>query len=512
MKKQLRAFLLVVFIIPLCFLFSGCSTSDMRSIANIEKSYSVGLVDYYKINYTDGTSDTFSITNGQDGRDGKDGVNGDTLTIESIYSIIESEFNGDIYDFIEAYLTINTKADSDNFAYGSSKALLSTVSIYCEFPEITKVPMYYSNGWFAGYKNQKTTACFSGSGVILDLDENGNAYVVTNYHVVFDADSTTSNKMPKKVVVYIYGQESFGGYLYDSNNNEVKDSEGYQTLDYGQYAIEAQVVGGSSENDIAVLKIENSEILKNSDCHSAKVLSSTQNTIVGKTVMAVGNAEGLGISCTRGIVSVDSENIAISGIVDESTKQVFRVIRTDCAINSGNSGGGLYDVNGDLLGIVNAKIIETGTDNIGYAIPADVAIRVAQNIIYNYENKSSGKISKAVIGIKQQISDSYSEYDSTTLTVKIHNIIKVVEVVENTPASGVDIQVGDIIKRVKLSNTINGETDEIMETIERSYQVSDLLFLAKENTTLTLYLQRENVVDLVEVTITLTNDNFKIIE
>jgi len=512
MKKQFRAFLLVVFIIPLCFLFSGCSMGNTRSIANIEKAYSVGLVDYYTINYTDGTSDTFSITNGQDGRDGKDGVDGDSLTLETIYSIIESEFNGDIYDFIEAYLTINTKADSDDFTYGSSKALLSTVSIYCEFPEITKVPMYYSNGWFAGYKTQKTTACYSGSGAILELDENGNAYIVTNYHVVYDTDSTTSDKLPKKTVVYIYGQETFNGYLYDNKNNEVKDSEGYQVLDYGKYGIEAQVIGGSSQNDIAVLKIENSEILKNSDCHSAKVLSSSLDTIVGKTVMAVGNAEGLGISCTRGIVSVDSENIAISGIVDEDTKQVFRVIRTDCAINSGNSGGGLYDANGDLLGIVNAKIVETGTDNIGYAIPADVAIRVAKNIIYNYETNSSGKLSKAFIGIKQQISDSYSEYDSTTLTVKIHNIIKIVEVVENTPASSVDIQVGDILKRIKLTNTINGENDEVIETIERSYQVSDLLFLAKENTTLTLYLQRENVADLVEVTITLTNENFNIIE
>ena len=98
--------------------------------------------------------------------------------------------------------------------------------------------------------------------------------------------------------------------------------------------------------------------------------------VVGSSAIAIGNAQGLGISSTSGVVSVDSEYITMTA-ADGKTAVAFRVMRVDTAINSGNSGGGMYDDNGNLIGIVNAKIVYDGVENIGYAIPSNGAVSVA---------------------------------------------------------------------------------------------------------------------------------------
>ena len=86
-------------------------------------------------------------------------------------------------------------------------------------------------------------------------------------------------------------------------------------------------------------------------------------------------------------------------------------MRVDTAINSVNSGGGLFDDEGSLIGIVNAKIIYDGVENIGYAIPSNVAVSIAENIIHYCYGTDTESVQRALLGITVSTSDSKAVYD-----------------------------------------------------------------------------------------------------
>lgn len=134
------------------------------------------------------------------------------------------------------------------------------------------------------------------------------------------------------------------------------------------------------------------EVLKNSDAKEVEIANSNEIN-VGDKAIAIGNSEALGISATSGIVSVDSEYITMLSL-DEKAYVDHRVIRIDTAVNGGNSGGGLFNSNGQLIGIVNAKITDDSIENIAFAIPSNVAISIAQNILNN-----NGYFMRLILGV-----------------------------------------------------------------------------------------------------------------
>ena len=226
------------------------------------------------------------------------------------------------------------------------QTLLSTVMIISEF------------GLNAG----------AGSGIIYQLDkEKGDAYIITNQHVVY-SDGQVSNN----IKIYLYG------------------------MVLETYAIKATYIGGTTAYDIAVLKVEGSEILKNSYAKAA-TLGKSADVRVFDTVYAVGNPEASGFSVTQGIISVRTENLELEGADGDIVS--LRVMRVDAAVNHGNSGGGLYDSQGKLIGIVCAKTQGTDVDNMGYAIPIDLVKNLAENILYHCNGKDMIKLNRALLGI-----------------------------------------------------------------------------------------------------------------
>ena len=208
----------------------------------------------------------------------------------------------------------------------------------------------------------------AGSGVIYQIDkEKGDAYIITNQHVVYDKNGPAS-----EIKVYLYG------------------------MVLETYAITAKYIGGSTNYDIAVLKIEGSEILKNSYSKAAS-LGKSSEVCIFDTVYAVGNPEASGFSATQGIISVRSENLELEGA--DGSIITPRVMRVDAAVNHGNSGGGLYDDQGRLIGIVSAKTQGDDVDNMGYAIPIDLAKNITENIIYHCDGVNSIKMNRALLGI-----------------------------------------------------------------------------------------------------------------
>ena len=350
--------------------------------------------------------------------------------------------------------TIVIEGGVSDVASASSVGLASAVSITSNFERTYR---YSYGGFFPGYGGTKTEAYKSeGSGVIYKLDrQTGSAFIITNYHVVYDSACNTEDGISNNIEVFLYGAE---------------DEE---------YAIAAEYVGGSLYYDIAVLYVENCDALKNS-AHNAPIIADSENVAVGTTAIAIGNPEGYGISASLGIVSVNSEYITMTAADERSTVE-FRVMRVDTAINSGNSGGGLYNEKGELIGIVNAKIVKSTVENIGYAIPSNVAIAVADNIVDNCFGKDTRTVKRAVLGAELGSSDSIAIMDENSGMIKVKETVTIAEISTQSPASG-KLKVGDVIERVTLGS-------EIVE-VTRKHQIMDLLLKARIGDTVTIKISR----------------------
>jgi len=306
----------------------------------------------------------------------------------------------------------------------------------------------------------------AGAGVIYLGDKaTGTAYIITNYHVVYNSSTSA---ISNDIKVYLYGME------------------------YSEYEIPAIYVGGSMYYDIAVIKIENSLIYRDSGAYPV-TLGGLYDVYPGNIAIAIGNPEANGISATLGIVSVDSEYIEMTGM-DEVTLVTFRVMRIDTAVNGGNSGGGLFNDKGELMGIVNAKRNSTEIENISYAIPASVAIYAANNIIRNCENSVNKVIIRCMLGVELSIEESSAYYNSIT---KRSEIIQTIYV-KNVSSSGVAYNLlfaDDVIT----SFTYNNETIEV----NRIFHLVDYSLNFVQYDTLTLHVIRNGVA--MDVSIQLNN-------
>ncbi len=355
---------------------------------------------------------------------------------KSAYELaVENGFEGTVDEWLESLR--GEASDTVSVAYAANKAILSAVTVYSEF----------STG--------ETTSTSAGSGIIIEDDkENGDAYIITNYHVVYDNAATP--KISENIVVRLYA------------------------LNYTDYSISATYLGGSLTYDIAVLKVDNSDIYKNSSARPA-VCSDTLTNYVGEAAIAVGNPQGTGLSVTTGIISVESEKIEMKG-ADGVTDVEFRVLRIDTAVNSGNSGGGLFNADGELIGIVNAKIISSNVENIGYAIPLSVAVNAYRNIIRNCDGEENTVIKRCLLGVSITAGEIVTSYNAATGKTDIIEKIVVHSVGEGAAAEGL-LEVDDEV----VSFTYGGVT----YTLTRVFQIVDFSLNFIRNETVTMGIIRD---------------------
>ena len=237
------------------------------------------------------------------------------------------------------------------------------------------------------YFGYKTTAAASGSGFIITDD----GYIVTNHHVIEGANSV-------KVTLY----------------------------DNTQY--DAEIVGSDESNDIAVLKIDASGL-------TPVTLGDSEALSVGDNVVAIGNPLGeLTFTLTSGIVSAKDRSITTSNSV------MMNLIQTDCAINSGNSGGALFNMYGEVVGVTNAKYssnssTEASIDNIGFAIPINNVKDIVTSIIEN------GYVVKPYIGVSVETVSS----DMKSYGIPEGAVVRVVN--EDSPAEKAGLKENDIITK-----------------------------------------------------------------
>ena len=229
---------------------------------------------------------------------------------------------------------------------------------------------------------------------------------------------------PQKRKAYALGS----GFIIDksglvvTNNHVIKDAEDILVRIEGLREYEAEVIGSDPLSDLAVLKIKSNETfqpVKFGDSDKARI---------GDWVIAIGNPLGLSGTVTAGIISARNRNIGLNRYED--------FIQTDASINSGNSGGPLFDMNGDVIGINTAILGREGNIGIGFSIPSNSAKIIIDQLV------KFGETKRGWLGVRIQI-----------VTKEIANIEKldqargalVASVAKDSPSDKAGIKAGDII-------------------------------------------------------------------
>ena len=322
--------------------------------------------------------------------------------------------------------TTSAKSETSSSS-GSSSSSSNVASVVNEvMPSVVSITSTIQSSNYYGFGTQESEG--AGSGFIIAKTKD-NLMIATNNHVVSDATSLTV------------------GFADDTT-------------------AKATVVGTDSSADLAVISVKLSDI-KDSTASKIKVatLGSSDDLKVGEEVVAIGNALGYGHSVTTGVVSAKNREISL-------TDGTMNLLQTDAAINPGNSGGVLINMDGQVVGINNAKLEDTSVEGMGYAIP----ITTAKTILTDLMNASSVSTKDAaflgVVG--RDINESYSS------ALGIPSGIYVSQVVSGSPAEKAGISAGDVITKFEGNNvsTMSG--------------LKEKLALKKANTKVKITFKRAN--------------------
>lgn len=250
----------------------------------------------------------------------------------------------------------------------------------------------------------------AGSGVILTTD----GYIVTNYHVVEGA---------RQISVTLHDDSTYT----------------------------ATVVGSDQQSDIALLKIDATGL-------TTAVLGDSDSVQVGEVVIAVGNPMGtLGGTVTDGIVSALNRDISVEG--NEMT-----LMQTSAAISPGNSGGGLFNTNGELIGIVNAKYSDEDAEGLGFAIPVNTMKTVVQDLLEN--GYVTGRPALGITVITVGDVQTAMQYGVSSLGVYVNSVD------EGSGAEAAGMKAGDRI--VSIGTQLVESTDDVTNAL-KSYNVGDVV-------------------------------------
>ena len=220
------------------------------------------------------------------------------------------------------------------------------------------------------------------------------------------------------------------------------------TVTIGDTDYPATVVGEDDTSDVAVLKIDATDL-------TPATVGNSDSLAVGESVLAVGNPLGeLGGTVTSGIVSALNRSVTIQGT---SSTNTMSLIQMDASVSPGNSGGGLFNMNGELIGLVNAKSSSSDAEGLGFAIPINDAIKVAQDLLEN------GYVSgRPYMGITYlAVTDAQT---AAQLNVNAYGVY-VVDVAQGGPADKAGLKTGDRI--VSIDGTEIAQKDDLGTLIQQ---------------------------------------------
>ena len=444
MKKNFKVFVtvfcLILILIPSIFIFSACSKSAYQiavknGFTGTEQEWLNTLKG--KSAYELAVEHGFTGTEAEwleslQGKDGESSIFSNTYEMFT-YARDKENYTGSYIEFIQS-LPFESRDDTSKFL---SQNLFSVFSVYSFAKPYSESPVATGSGVLYSY----TDTC---------------AYVITNYHVAFS--TSTQN-------------------FYEKFELSLVDSPFY---------VDAICIGGSLTYDLAILKVNDPSYFKESGC----VPVTFANHKIGETCYAIGNTQDLGITITDGIVSIESENVNMTF----NNKTIsHREIRHNCFISHGNSGGGIFNSFGELIGITNGGIVDTiNTSEIptlmNYAIPSSVVKAVTENILAN-SNNGKNKLTSFNFGLELKMIDYVSVYDKNTMSISTRETIAV-----NSISSGLVSKMNLTASNKLLVNDtlVSLKINDVETEITKLYQASELMLTARVGDNVTLKFSRNN--------------------
>ena len=262
-----------------------------------------------------------------------------------------------------------------------------------------------------------------------------------------------------------------------TNNHVVEGASTIYVTFEGDISVPAKVIGTRSESDLAVLTVSWDDLNKAGvEQVTTAVFGDSDALEVGSEVIAIGNAMGMGLSATDGIISMKEQTINVDG-------NELGVLQTSAAINNGNSGGALVNASGEVIGINTAKYNSAMVEGMGYAIPSNYITPIVEELL------TSGTQPKPYIGIT-----GTNITEETAPMYKLPVGALVLEVTEGSPADKAGLEVGDVITQ------FNGQTVMDMDSLV------EMVNKAQIGKTLDIYVIRDGK-DGVELKITIADKN-----
>ncbi len=238
---------------------------------------------------------------------------------------------------------------------------------------------------------------------------------------------------------FIYKKDDDVMYIM-TNNHVTEDGNNYKITYTDGETAEATLVGSDVYSDIAILKV------KNKDNIEAVTLATSSDLNPGDTVFAVGTPLGSTYSwtVTRGIISGKERLVEISLTNSTSSDYILNVIQTDAAVNSGNSGGPLSNANGEVIGIISAKITASGVEGMGFAIPIETAIEKADAII-NGETTNYPYLGITMMNVS---ATNYYGYNRKNNNSNLTSGVVIVDVEKDSSAEKAGLSSEDVITKI----------------------------------------------------------------
>ncbi len=320
------------------------------------------------------------------------------------------------------------------------------------------------------------------------INENSIALAVEK---IYDATVTVATYKDNKAIStgtgFVYKKEGSTAYIM-TNNHVISGGDSAKVIFSDGTSADTKILGGETYSDIAVLTVSSASIKQ------VATIGNTENIKLGDTTFAVGAPLGDTYSgtVTKGILSGKDRLVAVS-FSGSSSDYYMKVLQTDAALNPGNSGGPLCNVNGEVIGVNSLKLTEEKTstttsysvEGMGFAIPIEDAISYAGII------EKGQSVKRPYIGISMlDITDSYYLWQAgITLPKGVEKGVAVLEVVSSSPAEKAGLKQGDIITKL--------DAEEISSVAELRYE------LYKHNPTdkITITYNRSGKVLTAEVTL-----------
>lgn len=338
-----------------------------------------------------------------------------TVKVAVISSVISSIVTVTLFSFIMQPASIPLANATGNGGNGSNVQAAQTADPYDRIiqaaAEVRPSVVSIVNHKTGGSLSMEDSAL--GSGVIFKK-EDGKAYIMTNHHVVEGASDLE--------IVTVEGETH-----------------------------KAKLVGKDRVSDIAVMSVEDAKGIG-----PVAEIGDSSKLQRGQTVLAIGNPLGLGGTLTSGIVSYTDRILPVSINQDGVYDWEQNVIQTDAAINEGNSGGALVDLNGKVVGINTMKISDTGVEGLGFAIPMNEVMKTVDSLLLN------GKVSRPYLGVYTvDLSNPYAPLDDEQrkdLKLPSHVDSGVVVLEASGPASEAGLKLNDVITEFdgqKITSTLD---------------------------------------------------------